>query len=796
MKNKITSYLFIIFFCFLNQNLVSANEIEFNASEIILTENEGVVKASEGKVRSIKDGIEITASEFTYDKNLLIINAAKNVKVVDLNRSIEAVSNNINYDVNNQIINIIGDVNLVDVNKDIKIESQNIIYDVGNKIIKSNVSSVITDIYKNIITTENFSYNINDKLIRINKSKFIDSQKNIFEIETGYLDLLSNRLIAKDISVEFNSLAFNKDNDPRVKGKTLSVDENGSEITKGVFTLCKKTDRCPPWQLLAENIKHDKNKKTVFYKNAWLKLYDKPVFYFPKFFHPDPSVKRQSGFLMPSFVNSSTVGTSINVPYFKVISDNKDLTLSPRLYSGKKLMLQTEYRQVEKDSNHIFDFSFFKDNSSSMKGHLFARSNKKINFLDFEESEISFNTQQSSHDNYLKKYKVESPEISASNILVSELELTAYSEDTSFDTKFTAYEDLGKTNNDRFEYVYPSFNLTKLYNLDNELSSDFKISSSGYIKNYETNIYEKVLINDFLISTKNSFTQSGLKNSYNFLIKNVNTEGKKSSNYENNLDQTVGALFEFNSSYPLLKKIDNSYDSTLMPKISLRYSPNNTKNMKNENKRLNVENVFSLNRIGKGDTLENGGSLTYGFDYAKITETNDKIFESRFANVIRLEQNNNLPNTSGLNKKTSDFFSAFQFTPNDNLKLNYDFSIDENLTKKNYEFLETEVRINNFVTSFEYLNENNSNKTSYIGNKTSYLINNDSKIMFSTRENKETRFTEFVNLIYEYTNDCLVAAVEYNKEYYSDKDLKPEENIFFKLTIIPFGQTKSPSFRK
>ena len=28
------------------------------------------------------------------------------------------------------------------------------------------------------------------------------------------------------------------------------------------------------------------------------------LLYFPKFFHPDPTVKRQSGFLTPSFNNS------------------------------------------------------------------------------------------------------------------------------------------------------------------------------------------------------------------------------------------------------------------------------------------------------------------------------------------------------------------------------------------------------------------------------------------------------------------------------------------------------------
>ena len=55
--------------------------------------------------------------------------------------------------------------------------------------------------------------------------------------------------------------------------------------------------------------------------------------------------------------------------------------------------------------------------------------------------------------------------------------------------------------------------------------------------------------------------------------------------------------------------------------------------------------------------------------------------------------------------------------------------------------------------------------------------------------------TEFYNLIYEYRNDCLVAALEYNKDYYSDGALEPEENIFFKLTIMPFGKTSSPNLK-
>ena len=49
--------------------------------------------------------------------------------------------------------------------------------------------------------------------------------------------------------------------------------------------------------------------------------------------------------------------------------------------------------------------------------------------------------------------------------------------------------------------------------------------------------------------------------------------------------------------------------------------------------------------------------------------------------------------------------------------------------------------------------------------------------------------------MYQYKNDCLSASLEYNKDYYNDRDVKPEENIFFKLTIIPIGETSSPNLK-
>ena len=105
--------------------------------------------------------------------------------------------------------------------------------------------------------------------------------------------------------------------------------------------------------------------------------------------------------------------------------------------------------------------------------------------------------------------------------------------------------------------------------------------------------------------------------------------------------------------------------------------------------------------------------------------------------------------------------------------------LKNNLTDINYENLSAEISLNNFVTTFDYLNENNTTKkNSYLTNTTKYNLNESNSIRFSTRENKSSNLTEYYNLIYEYKNDCLAASVEYNKDYYSDRDIKPEENIF------------------
>ena len=115
----------------------------------------------------------------------------------------------------------------------------------------------------------------------------------------------------------------------------------------------------------------------------------------------------------------------------------------------------------------------------------------------------------------------------------------------------------------------------------------------------------------------------------------------------------------------------------------------------------------------------------------------------------------------------------------------------------NYDSIKANLSLNNFVTTFEFLQEQNIiGSKSYIANETSYSFDGSNSLSFSTRKNKETNLTEFYNLIYEYKNDCLAAAIQYNKQYYEDNDLKPEEQLLFTLTIMPFGKVGTPKLNK
>ena len=793
MKNRYFKYIILlIFFLEINTSLL-ANEYTFDSKEINISSDGNLINASEGVATSLINNNKIEAKSFQYNNNTSIF-LAKNV-VAKLNKDIiKITSDKLIYNKILSLITVSGNVKINDSSKNITFVSEKFFFDTINQTIKSNTSTKIIDEFGNLFIVRNFVYEIDNSIIKANEVNLTTLDEDIYKINRANINLISKTVTGEDIFIDFKNVAFREGNEPRIKGKNISLDSEITEIKDGAFTVCKKNDSCPPWELSAKSIKHNKKNKTIYYDKAWLKIYDTPVLYFPKFFHPDPTVKKQSGFLMPSFESSTSIGSSFSIPYYHLLSSNRDVTIKPRFFQKNKILIQSEYRHVTKDSNNIFDFSLLNQNNSSSKTHFFSNSQKKIDIKNFDESELILQLQSTSNDTYLKSYNLKSPLISDNNSLTSTIGLKTFSDDTSLDVNFYAYENLSKKSSDRFEFVYPSYNFVKMLNNESNYGGDLSFASSGFIKNYNTNVYENVIINDFSYNSNSKFTEHGLKNNFNVLLKNINTKGVNSEEYKDSINNKFASIIELNSSYPLEKNYDQ-HENTFSPMISLKYSPNHSKNMNNTERRIDVNNIFNINRIMADDTVEGGASLTYGFEFSKLI--NDKqFFESKIANVFRLKENKNLPNNNNLGKKTSDIIGEVRFNPYDVLNIGYNFSIDENIKDQNYQMLDASIKLNKFTSKFEYLNENNTVKNeSYLSNKTVYNFDNSKSLSYETRRNKETKYTEFYNLIYAYQNDCLTAAIEYNKDYYSDRDYKPQENIFFKLTIVPFGAASSPNLK-
>ena len=279
------------------------------------------------------------------------------------------------------------------------------------------------------------------------------------------------------------------------------------------------------------------------------------------------------------------------------------------------------------------------------------------------------------------------------------------------------------------------------------------------------------------------------------LFKNVNKEGKNSSTHTEDTKSENFATLIINSSLPL-KKPGRRFNSLLTPKASFRFNPSSSRELSKLDRRITSVNVFSNNRLGVNDSFEGGQSLTVGAQYDLNNKNGKNLATASLAQIFKDVSDKRLPINSTMRDRSSNIIGEMGLIPNDYIKFDYDFSLDNNLKESNYNLFKSTISINNFITSFEFLEEQNEvGNESYLVSDIAYMFNDENKIRYTSRENRKTNLVEFYNLIYEYKNDCLVASMEYNKDYYSDRDLKPSEELFFSITIVPFSQANTPALK-
>ena len=796
-----------------NVELIDKKEnITIESNEIFYDKNKEIIY-SKGKSKAKNlTNTEIFADEyFRYNKLTSILEARGNVLIDDKNKDIKIETDNSFYFIDEEKLTTRGETKIF-IEKQYTIDTKNLVFLRNQKLLFSKEKTSLRDEkLKNTYKLIDFEYLVDQEILKGKKVEIITSNKkndnDVYFFENGFFNFKENKFLAKDVKISFRKNLFeNIKNDPRISSVSAQGDDLNTYFEKGIFTSCKKTDKCPPWKITSGKIHHDKVKKQVIYKNAWLNLYDFPIVYFPKFFHPDPSVKRQSGFLKPELGSSKTLGDSIYSPYFYVISENKDITIKPRLFSNNKFTLQNEYRQKTKKSLTVVDFSFTKGHDSSVddkndtRSHFFTNTKIDLELEEYIKSDLEINYEKVSNDNYLKLFNfLESPLLLENNdVLETAIKLDLEHQDYDLTTSFEMYETLNGTNSDRYQYVLPSYNFSKNFNLNN-LDGSFNFNSYGNNTLSNTNITTSVLSNDLNYSTYDIFFNNGVKTNFKVFLKNTNAIGKNSPLYKESPQSELMSAYIYNLSYPLIKNTQKNLN-TFEPKLSLRISPHEMKNNSGLERRIDAGNIFSDNRLILEDSLETGESITLGLNFKKekinIKKEIDEIEEYldfKLATVFRLDEEKDIPTSSSLNKKTSNIFGQLNFKPNKNILLNYNFSLNNDLNYLEYNSIATKLIYNNFSTQFNYLEERGIiGDKNVIENTTQYIFNEENSLSFKTRRNRKINLTEFYDLIYEYKNDCLIAGVKYKKNFYSDADIKPVEELFFSITIIPFT-TFSPS---
>ncbi len=761
--------------------------------------NEEIV-ITEGNSKGIDDkNRTITSDKLTYNKITNIVDAEGNVKVEDLAKDYILEAEKLIYLKNEEKILTEGFTE-ANIQSKYNIKSKNVSFLLDVKELFSKSKSTIKDGNNQIYYLDEFIFFVNNSLLKgkniltITNYNLPKSDKYFFK--DGIFNLKNKTFTAKDTKINIHKDIFNDDrNDPRVYGASSKGNEDSTIIKKGVFTICQKRDGCPPWSIQSPEIKHDRVKKQIEYKNAILKVYDIPVFYFPKFFHPDPTVERQSGFLFPQNNNSDVLGSSITQPYFKVIADNKDYTITPTLFDNKITSIQNEYRQENKNSSFIVDFGFVNGYKNDNRSHIFANYNLDLNLNNFTTSKLFFGLEQVSNDTYLRVFgPYMSNAVSKFENAFSmnnQIELSLSNEDYNFTSGINIYENLnGSKNSDKYQYVLPHYSFDTV--LENKVfSGSIGLSSSGSNNLNNTNNLTSNITNNLSYKSASYISNSGLKSNYNLFFKNHNSVGKKSDTQSSPEIDFVG-LFEANTSLPLIKS-KTKYKNYLTPKVSFKVNPTGMKDKSTLSRTIDVGNVFSTNRLGIGSTSEAGRSLTLGLDFKiekedmeEDLEDVNKFFEVKLATVFRDKEEEFIPSKSTLHQKTSNIFGSITNELYDNVKIGYKFSLDNDLNTFEYNQLNTTFLFNNFKTSFNFLEENGKRgESNVLESSFSYNFDENNNLTFKTRRNRKINLTEYYDLVYEYKIDCLTAGIKYKKSYYSDRDIKPNENLIFTITLFP-----------
>ncbi len=659
--------------------------------------------------------------------------------IIYAEEKVKIYANEIKVDEINEKIKATGDA--VAINKDnIKIKSDKLTYSKNKNFLEADGNVVIND--------------------QMDNSFFLDEldATDDFSIITG-----------KSVKVRLND-------DSRIVGSIFNKKDEISAIENAEYTPCSKENylikNCPGWKIKSNKIYHDSENKTIHYDHAQIQLFNIPVFYLPYFSHPDPSVKKRSGFLMPTIQTDNQQGETFSIPIFLNLSSNRDITFTPNIQTTGNNFYNLDYRHL----NDLFDLEMNSsiddnDDNSGTSNHLFFES--KI-FNSYGNLNAYLRT--SNNDTYMRKNNINNL-----TVLKSGIEFDREVNDTFFSIETIGYKHL-TVDNQQWEYLYPNI-IYDISNIDNNIFEG-NVSLNNKLS-FRKNLNENYTS---LASSQLNWTNQIINKNLGFIFDNeANLRITSISIDEKSRSDTSNIRFypqvSSKISYPLLKS-SVLFNQTLTPIIMPIIAPYNNYT---EPQEVTNSNLFSSNRATSISEWESGPRINYGIEWFIDSENGTDI---RTVIGQNYRFNKRRDDAAG---EISDYFI------NSNININLENYLDGSIIIDRNDLKIRSLNANSFnrfgdlifAINYDYTSGKYNTSAEQIAVGGKYELENNLFLNFTGAKNLDTN----KNIGYQYgilyENDCLGIDFNYYRDLTKDRDIKESDGFSFTVVLKPFGSTNN-----
>ena len=637
---------------------------------------------------------------------------------------------------------------------------------------------------------------IKNKAIVKGNVSILDEDGVVYFADYAEVDKGFRNGLTKNISILFpDNSKMAASNGRRFKG-TIST------LKKALYSACNCDDpnKKPTWQIKASEVVHDSKRKKISYKNAFLEFLGFPVAYTPYYSHPDPSVKRQSGFLFPSYTTNSELGTIIRTPYYYALSPYKDLTIEPMYISGQRPLMYAQYRQRFNNGELGIEGSFTNADrrtrvatySNKTRGHLFI--NGKFDHNDFWR--YGFNVKRSTDDTYLSRYMFSG----ATDRLHSDFFIEGFDDRNYFYATGIATQVQSSTYESRkTPLVLPSIN----YNYQSEKTKigfvDFNASFLSLTRRQGADT-RKVSLQPIITYP----FQDNFGNRFKVQAKTTLTSYMVSHLKRTDKDDFKGMKNRIHPELLLgwdlpLQKLQNESTFLLKPQAALILAPNrgSDEDIPNEDSNsfeFGETHLFNSSLYPGADKIEKSNQrIDYGVNFSVKSEKKDRTYDFFIGQSLRFRKNHNFGVTSGLDDRLSDLIGRIGFGFGKNINMSYRFLLNKDAlfsTRRDQFRISTNIYNTDIALNYIYLEPTSSisDEREEINLSLNHTFNDNYSLNYSIKEDLSTSGGMLgQKLAILFDNECFTTEIGLHRSYYLDREIKPNDTFLITFTFKTLG---------